>query len=53
MNCYLETGDNIILDEQFCWDNYENVDNIYDCFDEIGLNKPKDKDYCELKNPYD
>jgi hypothetical protein len=49
--CYTDAG--FTLDQNFCDDNYEDVDAKYSCFVRIGLSITKDRTYCELKNRKD
>ena len=49
--CYTDAG--FTMDQNFCDDNYEDVDEKYLCYVRIGLSITKDRTYCELKNPSD
>lgn len=37
------------LDKKFCETNYNNMDDIYDCYERIGLDSVKDRVFCERK----
>lgn len=41
------------LCEEFYPDDATQLDGRYECFKDFGLNIPKDREYCEKKNPKD
>lgn len=52
LKCYREKA-KLVLDREFCISQFENIDEIYECYIEIGLMEFKNREYCEIYHPED